>query len=61
MNPAGDKTEANQIQKLLQLLLKSQYLGLTFHIGTAYISREYINQQTALNNEIDAAIRELIE
>ena len=59
--PAGDKTEAGQIQKLLQLLKKAQYLGLTFHIGNAYVSREYINQQAALNAEIDAAIRELTE
>lgn len=60
-HPAGDKIQADQIQKLLQLLKKAQYLGLTFHIGTAYISREYINQQTALNAEINAAIKELTE
>ena len=60
-HPAGDKTEADQIKKLLQLLKKAQYLGLTFYIGNAYISREYINQQTALNAEINAAIKELTE
>jgi hypothetical protein len=60
-HPAGDKTEAGQIKKLLQLLKKSQYLGLTFYIGNAYISREYINQQTALNAEINAVIKELSE
>lgn len=58
-HPAGDKTEAAQIQKLLQLLKKSQHLGLSFYIGRAYISREFITQQTALNAEIDAAIQEL--
>ena len=56
---AGDKTDAEQIQKLLQLLKKAQYLGLTFYIGNAYVSREYINQQTALNAEINAVIKEL--
>jgi hypothetical protein len=61
MNPAGDKIQADQIRNLLQLLKKSQHLGLTFYIGNAYISREYINQQAALNAEIDAAIRELTE
>jgi hypothetical protein len=60
-HPAVDKTEAEQIKKLLQLLKKAQYLGLTFYIGNAYISREYINQQTALNAEINAVIRELTE
>ena len=60
-HPAGDKTQAGQTQKLLQLLKKAQYLGLTFYIGNAYISREYINQQTALNAEINAAIKELTE
>jgi len=58
-HPAGDKTQAEQIKKLLQLLKKSQHLGLTFYIGNAYISREFINQQAALNAEIDAAIQEL--
>jgi hypothetical protein len=61
MNLSGGKTQADQIQKLLQLLKKSQHLGLTFYIGTAYISREYINQQAALNAEIDATIKELTE
>jgi len=56
--PAGYKSNADQIKKLLQLLKKAQYLGLTFHIGSAYISREFINQQTALNSEIDAVIKE---
>lgn len=58
-HPAGDKTEAEQIQKLLQLLKKAQYLGLTFYIGNAYISREFINKQATLNAEIDATIQEL--
>jgi hypothetical protein len=58
-HPAGDKIYADQTEKLLQLLKKAQSLGLTFYIGNAYISREYINQQTALNAEIDAAIKEL--
>jgi hypothetical protein len=61
MNPAGDKIQADQIRNLLQLLKKSQHLGLTFYIGNAYISREYINQQAALNAEINAAIKELTE
>jgi hypothetical protein len=56
---ATEKTEAEQIQNLLQLLKKAQYLGLTFYIGNAYISREYINQQTALNAEINAVMKEL--
>ena len=53
------KTENEKMQNLLQLLKKAQRLGLDFDIGNAYISREYINQQTALNAEIDAAAKDL--
>lgn len=58
-HPAGDKTEAAQIQKLLQLLKKSQHLGLNLYVGSAYISRAYIDKQNALNAEIDAVMQEL--
>jgi len=56
---ATEKTDAEQIQKLLQLLKKAQRLGLSFDVGNAYIRRDYIEQQTALNAEIDAVIRML--
>lgn len=56
-----EKTDAEQIQKLLQLLKKAQYLGLNFDIGSAYIRRDYIDQQTALNAEINAITKELTE
>ena len=48
-----------QTQKLLQLLRKAQELGLRFDIGNAYIRRAYIDQQTALNTEIDALLKEV--
>lgn len=56
---ATEKTDVDQIQKLLQLLKKAQRLGLSFDIGNAYIRRDYIEQQNALNAEIDAITREL--
>ena len=56
---ATEKTDAEQIQKLLQLLKKAQRLALSFDIGNAYIRRDYIEQQNALNAEIDAIAREL--
>jgi hypothetical protein len=56
---ASEKTDAEQIQKLLQLLKKAQRLGLSFDVGNAYIRRDYIEQQTALNAEIDAVIKML--
>jgi hypothetical protein len=59
---ATEKTDSEQIQKLLQLLKKAQRLGLSFDhrtIGNAYIRRAYIEQQNALNAEIDAITREL--
>jgi hypothetical protein len=46
------------IDKILQLLKKAQALGLNFDIGSAYIRREYINQQTTLNAEIDAILKD---
>lgn len=58
---ATEKTDAEQIQKLLQLLKKAQRLGLSFDIGSAYIRRDYIDQQTALNAEINAITKELTE
>jgi hypothetical protein len=45
-------------ENLLQLVKKAQRLGLNFDIGRAYISREYIDQQTALNVEINAFFEE---
>lgn len=41
--------------ELLALLVRSQRLGLSFDIGRAYISRAYIDEQTALNGEIFVA------
>ena len=41
--------------ELLALLIESQELGLTFSIGSAYISRQYIEKQRELSARIDAA------
>jgi len=46
------------IDKILQLLQKAQALGLNFDIGTAYIRRSYIDEQTALNAEINAILKD---
>ena len=46
------------IDKILQLLQKAQALGLNFDIGSAYIRRSYIDEQTALNVEIDAILKD---
>ena len=40
--------------ELLELLKKSQRLGLDFSIGSAYISRAYIDAQEELNARINA-------
>ena len=50
---------SEQTQKLLQLLIKAQHLGLNLFVGSAYISRAYIDKQNALNAEIEAVIKEL--
>jgi len=42
--------------ELIKLLHQAQRLGLTFCIGTAYIRRSYIDEQTRLNTRIDAII-----
>jgi hypothetical protein len=53
-----DKISADQVQKILQLLQKAQALGLNFDIGSAYIRRSYIDEQTALNAEIDTILKD---
>jgi hypothetical protein len=55
---AERKLDADQVQKIFQLLQKAQALGLNFDIGTAYIRRSYIDAQTALNAEIDAILKD---
>ena len=50
LNDVGLPTYA----ELVELLLESQRLGLRFFIGSAYIRREYIDKQGALNARIDA-------
>lgn len=55
---AGRQLDADQVQKILQLLQKAQSLGLNFDIGAAYIRRSYIDEQTALNAEIDAILKD---
>jgi hypothetical protein len=42
--------------EVLEMLKDAQRLGLTFDIGSAYIRREYITTQDALNKRIDAAL-----
>jgi hypothetical protein len=58
MNEAIEKMTAEQSEKILQLLEKAQRLGLNFDIGNAYIRREYIDQQTTLNAEINAVLQQ---
>lgn len=53
-----DKISAESIRKILQLLKKAQTLGLNFDIGSAYIRRSYIDQQSVLNAEIDALLKD---
>ena len=55
---AEDKISAESIREILQLLKKAQALGLNFDIGSAYIRRSYIDQQTALNARIDAILKD---
>ncbi len=55
---AGRSIDADQVQKILQLLQKAQALGLNFDIGGTYIRRSYIYEQTALNAEIDAILKD---
>jgi len=55
---AGRQVDADQVQKILQLLKKAQALGLNFDIGTAYIRRSYIDEQTVLNAEIDKLLKD---
>jgi hypothetical protein len=43
-------------QELVTLLQESTRLGLTFDIGSAYISRAYIDHQTDLRTRIFDAI-----
>jgi hypothetical protein len=68
MNPAQIEAVANadahtsnaglpSYSELLELLREAQKLGLTFHIGNAYIRRVYIDEQDALNARIDAIPR----
>lgn len=51
LNNAGLPTYS----ELLGLLEESRSLGLTFHTGTAYISRAFITQQDDLKARIYAA------
>jgi len=46
----------NMTAELIELLKRAQRLGLSFDIGTAYIRRSYIDEQTELNRRIDEAI-----
>lgn len=49
-------SEHHTTEELIDLLKRAQRLGLTFHIGTAYIRRSYIDAQTELNRLINEAI-----
>jgi hypothetical protein len=50
-----------QAQELINLIREAQRLGLGFDIGTAYIRRSYIDEQAALNERIDALIKEVTQ
>ena len=45
-----------EAQELIDLLRDTAELGLTFDIGSAYISRSYIDKQTELRGRITTAI-----
>lgn len=47
------------VPELLDLLKRSQRLGLDFSVGNAYISRSYIEAQEALNKQINSLIEKL--
>lgn len=42
---------------IVALLKDVRNLGLTFHIGSAYISRAYIDRQTELDSRIDDVVK----
>lgn len=44
------------VNELVALLKEATDLGLNFDVGTAYIRRSYIDQQTALRSRIKDAI-----
>jgi len=46
-------------QDLAALLVEARALGLTFHTGSAYISRSYIDKQADLNQRIDEVLAKL--
>lgn len=60
-SPEEVKTFVRSINNLIQVLKESERLGLTFDIGRAYISREYINQQTELRKQISNVLASLSE
>lgn len=43
--------------ELVKLLIEARDLGLTFDVGSAYISRRYIDKQDELVAHINAAIK----
>ena len=45
-----------QAQELIDLLRETVTLGLTFDVGSAYISHSYIDKQDELRSRITAAI-----
>lgn len=57
MGNAADNTEV--INELVELLKKARYLGLTFSIGSAYISRAYIEEQESINTKIAEVIAKI--
>lgn len=50
-------TLADSVKELRQALKDAQVLGLDLSIGSAYISRAYIEKQSALNARIDALLK----
>lgn len=49
--------EQELVSRLCKLLAESESLGLTFTRGQAYISADYVAEQTRLRAEIDDVLR----
>lgn len=60
LDPATDPVSQAKIQELAELLKKVRRLGLTFERGSAYISRSYIDEQCALRQQIDTALKPIL-
>jgi hypothetical protein len=56
LHEAHCEAKENIIPELVAVLRAAERLGLTFDRGSAYISAEYIKEQTSLRDRIAAAV-----